>query len=92
MYEVIDVEFKMLWNAPVRLAAGDRGCQTVQGPEDAIHFLSRRWPCERGSSYAHARERCVAAVSHRIPVEASRPAFVMACLDARLMTIGGYRL
>ncbi len=85
MHEVIDVEFKMLWTAPVLLSIGGRSSHMVQGPEDAIHFLSRRWPCERGSAYADAREKCFAAVSHRIPIEASRTAFVNACRDARLM-------
>ncbi|MFT3998729.1 MAG: DUF982 domain-containing protein [Rhizobium sp.] len=87
MSEVIDVEFKILWKAPVRLATADRAGYAVRGPEDAIFFLSRRWPCERGRSYAHAREKCVAAVSHRIPIETSRDAFVAACVDARLMSM-----
>lgn len=90
MRDVIDVEFKILWTAPVRLGTGSRGIHAVQGPEDAIYFLSRRWPGEKGVSYAHAKERCIAAVSHRIPVEASREAFVTACLDARLMSMKGY--
>ncbi|WP_349962512.1 DUF982 domain-containing protein [Rhizobium sp. ZPR3] len=85
MHNVIDVEFKMLWSMPVCLATSSRDNCLIQGPEDAIHFLSRRWPCERSTSYARATERCIAAVSHKIPVEASRAAFVIACLDARLM-------
>ncbi|TXI00339.1 MAG: DUF982 domain-containing protein [Rhizobium sp.] len=84
MREVIDVEFKILWKAPVRLSTQDRAALAVQGPEDAIYFLSRRWPCEKGVSYVEARDKCVAAVSHRIPIEASREAFITACLDARL--------
>ncbi len=86
MHNVIDVEFKMLWTAPVYLATSSRDGCLIQGPEDAIHFLSRRWPCERSSSYTRATEKCVAAVSHKIPVEASRAAFVIACLDAHLMS------
>ena len=86
MQNVINGEFKMLWTEPVCLATGSRDDCLIQGPEDAIHFLSRRWPDERSTSYAHAADRCVAAVSHKIPVEASRAAFVAACLDARLMS------
>jgi hypothetical protein len=89
MNEVIDVDFKMLWNAPVYVAVGDRFASLVRGPEDAIHFLSVRWPSERSMSYARAMEKCLAAVSHRIAVEVAREAFVMACLDAHLTPDGG---
>lgn len=89
MNEVIDVQFKMLWNTPVRVDIGDRFASFVRGPDDAIHFLSVRWPSERGTSYSRAKEICFAAISHRIAVEAAREAFVMACLDARLIRKDG---
>lgn len=85
MYDVIDVEFTTLWTKPVRLAASGRDDQMIRGPEEAIHFLSRRWPCERSSAYINAKAKCAAAVLHRVPIEASRAAFVTACLDARLV-------
>ncbi|AGB75676.1 DUF982 domain-containing protein [Rhizobium tropici] len=85
MYDVIDVEFTTLWTKPVRLAARGRDDQMIRGPEEAIHFLSRGWPCERSSAYINAKAKCAAAVLHRVPIEASRAAFVTACLDARLV-------
>ncbi|MGY5811296.1 DUF982 domain-containing protein [Rhizobium sp. LEGMi198b] len=85
MNEIIDVKFKMLWNAPVCVAVGGRFASCVNGPEDAIHFLSVRWPSERGSYYVKAKEKCLAAISHRATLEAAREAFVMACLEARLI-------
>lgn len=92
MSEVIDVRFKTLWNAPVCLAIGNQRPCVVQGPEDAVHFLSLRWPCERGSSYRRAKEKCLAAIVHRISVEAARETFVTACVDARLTSKDGYKL
>ncbi|PST21650.1 DUF982 domain-containing protein [Rhizobium sp. JAB6] len=85
MYDVIDVEFTTLWTKPVRLAAGSPDDRMIRGPEEAIHFLARRWPCERSSAYVDAKAKCAAAVLHRVPLEASRTAFVTACLDARLV-------
>ncbi|GAC1045596.1 hypothetical protein thsrh120_56010 [Rhizobium sp. No.120] len=85
MYDVIDVEFTTLWTHPVRLAAGGRDDQMIRGPEEAIHFLSQRWPCKRNSAYINAKAKCAAAVLHKVPVEASRAAFVTACVDASLV-------
>ncbi|WFU11509.1 DUF982 domain-containing protein (plasmid) [Rhizobium sp. CB3090] len=90
MNEIIDVKFKMLWDAPVCVAVGGRFTSRVNGPEDAIHFLSVRWPSERGSSYAKAMQKCLAAISHRATLEAAREAFVMACLEAHLIQDDGY--
>ena len=90
MNEIIDVKFKMLWDAPVCVAVGGRFTSRVNGPEDAIHFLSVRWPSERGSYYAKAMQKCLAAISHRATLEAAREAFVMACLEAHLIQDDGY--
>ncbi|MBB4566851.1 hypothetical protein GGE67_001265 [Rhizobium leucaenae] len=34
MNEIIDVKFKMLWNAPVCVATGDRIASFMHGPEE----------------------------------------------------------
>ncbi|WP_374191448.1 DUF982 domain-containing protein [Rhizobium rhizogenes] len=75
----------MLWNAPVCVPIDDRFAWSVGGPEDAIHFLSMRWSSNKGTSYMRAKEKCLAAISHRIAVESAREAFVAACLDAHLI-------
>ncbi|MEZ2224050.1 DUF982 domain-containing protein [Rhizobium sp. RCC_161_2] len=91
MNEIIDdVKFKMLWNAPVRVVVAERHASFVHGPEDALYFLSVRWPCERGVYYVRAREKCFAAISHRTTMDAAREAFVMACLNAHLVRDDGY--
>ncbi|WP_161631235.1 DUF982 domain-containing protein [Rhizobium leucaenae] len=54
----------------------------------AIHYLCVQWPSARGASHARAKEKCFAAVSHRLTVEAAREAFVTACQDAHLIRDG----
>ncbi|MEF0942450.1 DUF982 domain-containing protein [Rhizobium sp. BR 362] len=85
MNEIIDVKFNVLWNAPVCVTTGDRFASFVHGPEDAIHYLCVEWPSERGASHARAKEKCFAAVSHQVTVEAAREAFVRACQDSHLI-------
>jgi uncharacterized protein YbdZ (MbtH family) len=59
MNEIINVKFKMLWNAPVCVATGDRIASFVHGPEDAIHYLCVHWPSARGASHARAKKNAL---------------------------------
>jgi len=60
------------------------GFQKIEGPFDALKYLTESWPAERGMSFVRARSACRAALAGHKTVEEARVAFVAAAVDAKL--------
>lgn len=84
-HEVIDAEFELHWQAPVRLRLGTGFPEQVRGPRDGLNYLTFRWPSERGQSYSEAQQTCADALRRRAPVEEARAAFLCASRDAGML-------
>lgn len=83
--EIIDVPFVVIWQAPVRIRAGAGYHETIRGPEDALQFLTYRWPTSEGQHFDAARRTCVRALQKRAACEDARVVFVSAAIEASML-------
>ncbi|WP_426232143.1 DUF982 domain-containing protein [Pararhizobium sp. DWP3-4] len=85
MDKVIDVDFRVTWQAPVFVRIGNGMRERIGGPDSALAALLHRWPSSSQSEYAVAKRRCVDAIArHRSP-ELARNAFVEAAVAAKVL-------
>lgn len=73
------------WVAPLYVRIGYGSSETVDGPADALRYLSTRWPAERGRKYEAARALCIGAVERKGSKEDAREAFIAAALEAHIL-------
>lgn len=74
---------KLLWSRPIALH--HQGARAdVNGPSEALDWMSRNWPDARGPCYVAARSLCRAAMSGRRSPEEARDMFLSAAEEARL--------
>lgn len=74
-----------IWDVPVYVRIGSGMTETIDGPVEALTYLSTRWPAERGRHYEQASVLCDAAVQRYGSLLAAREAFVAAAIEAHVL-------
>ncbi len=71
------------WANPVGIRFGGYGSsELIRGPEQALEFLTGRWPVTEGSYYDLAKSKCAAAAQRRASAEEAREIFISAAIEA----------
>jgi hypothetical protein len=73
------------WKTPVYVRIGHGASETINGPQQALNYLSMRWPAERGSRYSQAKAVCAGAVDRTVYSEVAREAFIAAAIEAYIL-------
>jgi hypothetical protein len=74
------------WVTPLYIRIGYGSSEKVEGPADALHYLTVRWPAERGERYNLARAMCADALERRASIEEAREAFIAAAIEAHVLS------
>ena len=80
--KVIDVDFKVVWRAPVFIRIGSGFRERVDGPDSALEVLGHRWPESKSAAHGEAKARCLDALVRHGSVETARSRFVDAAVAA----------
>lgn len=72
---------KTRWDEPVEMALNS-GLQKIEGPFDALKYLTESWPAGRGMSFVKAGSACRAPLAGNKTAEEARVAFQAAAADA----------
>ncbi|WJR67005.1 DUF982 domain-containing protein [Neorhizobium sp. CSC1952] len=75
-----------LWSAPVRVRVGYGFPETIRGPREALEYLKWRWPVREGTYYIKALKECAACLQRRLPLEKVRETFVLASIEAKMLS------
>ena len=76
----------ILWASPVRVQIGYGFPETIRGPRQALEYLKWRWPVREGIHYINALRDCAAALQKTIPIDRVRESFVLASIEARMLS------
>lgn len=79
------IQALFLWESPVYLRIGRGMLETVEGPYEALVYLSTRWPAERGPYYDRAKAACNEVVEAYGSVTEARDAFIAAAIEVRIL-------
>lgn len=79
-----DIGATAKWQKPVLVRIGYGSSEPVQSASQALNYLLRRWPAERGPLYDVALQACKATPEGILPVQASREAFLAAAIEANV--------
>jgi hypothetical protein len=74
------------WSSPVRVRIGYGFPETIRGPKEALEYLNWRWPVREGTYYVRALKDCAAFLQRQIPIENVRETFVLASIEARMLS------
>lgn len=74
-----------MWDVPVYVRIGSGMTETIDGPEEALTYLTKRWPAERGRHYEQASVLCEAATEKYGSLDEARDAFVAAAIEAHVL-------
>ncbi|MDR9805719.1 DUF982 domain-containing protein [Rhizobium hidalgonense] len=85
MDKVIDVDFRVIWQAPVFIRTGTWVRERIDGPDAALQALANRWPTSDTDLYAEAKMNCLHALARHGSVEAARCRFVNAAVAAGII-------
>ncbi|MDR9776005.1 DUF982 domain-containing protein [Rhizobium hidalgonense] len=85
MDKVIDVDFRVIWQAPVFIRTGTCVRERIDGPDAALQALANRWPASGTEFYAEAQVKCLHALARHGSVEAARSRFVNAAVAAGII-------
>ncbi|MEQ1409342.1 DUF982 domain-containing protein [Neorhizobium sp. Rsf11] len=77
---------EVLWSSPVRVRVGYGFPEVVRGPREALEYLKWRWPVREGTYYLRALKECAAGLQRRLPLEKVRETFVLASIEARMLS------
>lgn len=80
----VDVVATATWPQPVLVRIGYGASEPVQSASEALHYLLRRWPAERGPCYDEAMQACTAASEGTVCADLAREAFLAAAVEAHL--------
>nr|QCL09856.1 hypothetical protein pC5.8b_366 [Rhizobium rhizogenes] len=75
----------MYWSAPVHIRVGTGFSEAVVGPEEALEYLTYRWPARRGPQYLEALRACSAANERQISLDLARDIFIAASAEAGML-------
>lgn len=84
MHEPIEVG-EALWSTPVTVRVGYGFPEPVRGPQQALDYLTQRWPVRDGIYYNKALAECVASLERKMAPEAVRDSFVLASIEAKML-------
>lgn len=84
MEEVIDVDFHVIWKAPVYVRIGGGMRELIDGPDAALAALLHRWPSTNHGAFDIAKRRCVDAIARHGSAELARHMFVEAALAVKV--------
>ncbi len=73
------------WLTPVYVRIGNEVPEAIRSPREALNQLLYRWPPVYGAAYHDAKERCGLAAMGRISCNISREAFILACIEAKVL-------
>lgn len=73
------------WRIPVYVRIGHGASESINGADEALHYLNVRWPTERGKKYTLACVACANAVERRESPEVAREAFIAAAIEALVL-------
>lgn len=73
------------FRVPVLVRIGHGSSESVDSASDAMFYLHRRWPHERGEHYSRAVRDCKKAAEGLIPAEVARESFVSASIEAYVL-------
>ncbi len=79
------IQSLFLWDTPVYLKIGRGMLETIEGPYEALVYLSTRWPAERGPYYDRAKVMCTEAVEAYGSVTEAREAFIAAAIEVLIL-------
>jgi hypothetical protein len=79
------IQALFLWDTPVYLRIGRGSLETVEGPYEALVYLSTRWPAERGPCYDRAKATCSEAVEAYGSMTEAREAFIAAAIEVLIL-------
>lgn len=74
-----------MWDVPVHVRIGRGFKETIDGPDDALFYLSNRWPAERGAQYERAKAACTEALERCGSLTEAREAFIAAAIEVRIL-------
>jgi hypothetical protein len=69
------------WSRPVQIELGPSGSRSVNGPFEAMIYLTDLWPNRSGLHFIRARNACKAAVAGRKNPEDARSEFLAAAKE-----------
>ncbi|CAD7034765.1 hypothetical protein REJC140_03358 [Pseudorhizobium endolithicum] len=70
------------WASPVGIRIGYGSSELIRGPEQALEYLTGRWPVTNGRYYDLAKLKCAAALERRASAEEAREVFISAAIEA----------
>lgn len=70
------------WSAPVEIDLITTGKRQVNGPFEALIWLTERWPCQQGIQFVMARSACRGALAGHTSLESAREMFQSAVTEA----------
>ncbi|MDK4734771.1 DUF982 domain-containing protein [Rhizobium sp. CNPSo 3490] len=85
MADVIEVDFKLVWQYPVFIRTTESEQQRIEGPDAALDALNHRWSTVRGAGYFEAKRRCVDALRRRGSAELARQRSIQAAIAAGVL-------
>lgn len=85
MSQVISVDFSLQWGEPVFVRVLDGFRERINGPDDAIECLNRRWAIKRSERYVEAKRRCIGALCGQSSLTLARACFINAAADAGML-------
>ena len=74
-----------LWDVPVYVRIGRGLTETVDGPHEALAYLSNRWPAERGDHYERAKVACTDVLERYGSLAEAREAFIAAAIEVHIL-------
>ncbi|MGK9055658.1 DUF982 domain-containing protein [Neorhizobium petrolearium] len=71
------------WSKPVTLDLTTTGRTSVEGPFEALIYLTESWPAHKGLHFVKARSACRGALAGHRSLEEARAEFEAAAEEAR---------
>lgn len=72
------------WQSPIRISTGTCGSELVDGPFQAVIYLTDSWPDRNSVSFIQARNACRGALAGRVDPEVARAKFLAAVEAAKM--------
>jgi len=73
------------WDVPVYVRIDSGMTATIDGPDEALTYLTTRWPAKRGRHYEQASVLCEAATERFGSLQEAREAFIAAAIEAHVL-------
>ncbi len=81
----VDIFASAPFRVPVLVRIGHGSSELVESASDAMFYLQRRWPLERGEHYSRAVRDCKKAAEGLVPAEVARESFISASIEAYVL-------